>query len=297
MYGQVIDLHLVVQGERVVALAPVVADARHAVDDQRVDPELVEAGGDRQPRLSAADDQHRGITIDVLGGLPAQVEPVGSAEVARIGLAARPVGADMLFMPVQSLERRQQGPCPQTAPGTWREPHHAAAAPVGGLEREDRLDRLDAGADHAAWRRALRIDRETRRLRARHAIAEAFDHGLSATDGFDLPGERKHIAPMAVGVEQGPELHPIGCRERVLELDQPVCCRPLDLLGVIAHRFFHVLEYAAPIDRNRAGVTGETPGAYMDIDAVTGASARLIGRSAPKKGVRRTRLPWYRYNL
>ena len=41
--GQVIDLHLVVQRQRVVALAPVVADALLAVDDQRVDAELRQA--------------------------------------------------------------------------------------------------------------------------------------------------------------------------------------------------------------------------------------------------------------
>ncbi len=35
---QVVDLHLVVQDQRVIALAPVVADARFAVDDQRIEP-------------------------------------------------------------------------------------------------------------------------------------------------------------------------------------------------------------------------------------------------------------------
>ena len=47
---QVIDVHFVVQGERVVAQAPVVADALVAVDDQRVDAESVEPRRDRRAR-------------------------------------------------------------------------------------------------------------------------------------------------------------------------------------------------------------------------------------------------------
>jgi hypothetical protein len=44
-----IDLHLVVQRQRVIALAPVVADARLAIDDQRVDAELVSRAAIERP--------------------------------------------------------------------------------------------------------------------------------------------------------------------------------------------------------------------------------------------------------
>ena len=58
-------MHFVVQGERVVALAPVVADALVAIDDQRVDAERAEPRRDREPRLAAAHHQHGRIVIGV----------------------------------------------------------------------------------------------------------------------------------------------------------------------------------------------------------------------------------------
>ena len=95
-----IDLHLVVQRERVIARAPVVADARVAIDDQRVDAELGEARGDRQAGLAAADHQHRRIAILVGGGLPAQVDSRKFA-VGR-NLATTP-GAVVYRSPVMEL--------------------------------------------------------------------------------------------------------------------------------------------------------------------------------------------------
>ena len=86
--GQVVDVHLVVQGERVIALAPVVADARPTVDDQRIDAQMGEARCDRKPGLSPADDEHGRIPLVIGGGRFPQVEPVGAAKIARIGLAA-----------------------------------------------------------------------------------------------------------------------------------------------------------------------------------------------------------------
>ena len=43
--GKVIDMHLIMQNEGVIALAPVVADPRFAIDDQCVDAQLGEACG------------------------------------------------------------------------------------------------------------------------------------------------------------------------------------------------------------------------------------------------------------
>ena len=60
-------MHLVVQRQRVIALAPVVADARLAVDDQRVDLQLLQARRDRKPGLAAADHQHGRIAVGVVG--------------------------------------------------------------------------------------------------------------------------------------------------------------------------------------------------------------------------------------
>ena len=78
-----IDVDLVVQRQRVIALAPVVADARVAVDDQRIDAELLQPRGDAQPGLPASDDQHGGIAVGISALSRATVGPVLGAEVAR----------------------------------------------------------------------------------------------------------------------------------------------------------------------------------------------------------------------
>jgi hypothetical protein len=105
-----INLHLVVQRQGMVALAPVVADALLAVDDQRIDPQLLQPRRDRQPRMTAADHQHVRIAAGVLRLRLAQIEPVGSAKIPRIGFAARPLGADLLLKPLELAEFGQQRP-------------------------------------------------------------------------------------------------------------------------------------------------------------------------------------------
>ena len=82
-------MHLIVQDQRVIALAPVVADALFAIDDQRIDLQLREARGDRKSGVSAADHEHIRVAIGIFGGGLSDVEPVGTAEIARIGLALR----------------------------------------------------------------------------------------------------------------------------------------------------------------------------------------------------------------
>jgi len=62
----------------------------------------------------AADDQHGGIAIGVVARGVAQVEPVRSTEVARIGLAARPRGAELFLKTFELVERSEQRPRFQT---------------------------------------------------------------------------------------------------------------------------------------------------------------------------------------
>ena len=107
---QVVDVHLVVQRERVVAPAPVVADARPAVDDQRVDLELAEARRRREPALSAADHENRGVAIFIGGALLPEIEPVRTGEIARIRPALRAPAADVLFELLELVERREDRP-------------------------------------------------------------------------------------------------------------------------------------------------------------------------------------------
>ena len=72
--------HDVVQGEGVVAPAPVVADSGHAVDDEAVDAHLGEPTHQCEAHLASADDQHLGVVLLEAPRREAVVEPVLVAE-------------------------------------------------------------------------------------------------------------------------------------------------------------------------------------------------------------------------
>ncbi len=216
-------MHLVVQGQRVVALAPVVTDARLAIHDQRIDLQLGQARSDRKPCLPAAHDQHGGVPVRIFGGGIAQIEPVRPAEVARIGFALRPRPADAFLHAAQFIERSEQ------RPRLWRlsisairsQAQHAAAAADGGFEAEDRFERFRARARHAPRRRSLRVHLKARRLGARGVRLQLACNAIETADGPDLPRQREHIAPMAIGMEQCFEGLLVGARNRLLELREP----------------------------------------------------------------------------
>src|SRR4029434_6106465 len=96
--------------QRVVALAPVVADALFAIDDQRVDIQLLQPRGDREAGLAAADPEHGGSAVGIAGRGLAQIEPVGAAKIARIGVAARPIDAELLLEALEFAKLRQERP-------------------------------------------------------------------------------------------------------------------------------------------------------------------------------------------
>ena len=152
-------MHLVVQDQRVIAVAPVVTDAPFAVDDQRVDLQLREARGDRKPGLSAADNEHGRLAVDIFGGGFPEVEPVGAAKIARIGLALRPRSPDLLLEPFDFVERCEQCPRFQRVAivGIGGEPQNSVAAALGGFKCEDRFDRVGARARHMAGRSPIGI--------------------------------------------------------------------------------------------------------------------------------------------
>jgi hypothetical protein len=60
--------------------------------------------------MSAADHHNRRIMVGIFGRGLAQVEPVRSAKIARIGLAAGPRGSERFLEAFQFFERRQQRP-------------------------------------------------------------------------------------------------------------------------------------------------------------------------------------------
>src|SRR6185436_3989527 len=86
--GQMVDVHLVVQRQRVIALAPVVAGARPAVDDQGVDLALAEARRNRKACLPAAEP-----AVLVVGG-----------GQAGLSIAARLLRRSSQFGPPKSRE-------------------------------------------------------------------------------------------------------------------------------------------------------------------------------------------------
>ena len=98
-----IDMHFVVQGQRMVAFAPIVADPFVPVDDQRV-VELTEPGGDVETGLPGTDDNDLWIAIFICLCGFALIEPIRSPEVSGIGFALWSVPADLFFMAFQFLE-------------------------------------------------------------------------------------------------------------------------------------------------------------------------------------------------
>ena len=129
----------------------------------------------REPGLAAADHEHGRIAVGIAGRRLAQVEPVGAAKIARIGVAARARDAELLLKTLEFAELGQQRPGlqPVAVVRIRDQPDDAAAAPDAGFELEDRLDRVGAGAHHLARRGAVGIDRKAARRGAAGAAASA----------------------------------------------------------------------------------------------------------------------------
>jgi hypothetical protein len=70
---------------------------RLAVDDQRIEVQLLAPRRDRKPGLSAADHQHGRIAVEIFGGGFTQVQPVRPAKIARIGLAPGPRRSELFL--------------------------------------------------------------------------------------------------------------------------------------------------------------------------------------------------------
>ena len=75
-------MKLIMQGQGVIAVTPIIANAAVLIDDQRVDAKLGQAGRNRQPGLPATNDQNRRVAVIILLGHDALVQPVWSAKIA-----------------------------------------------------------------------------------------------------------------------------------------------------------------------------------------------------------------------
>ena len=222
--GQVIDLNLIMQRQRMVALAPIVADTLLAIDDQRIDVQLFQPRGDGKAGLAAADHEDGRVAVGIGGRCVAQVEPVGAAKIARIGVAARAIDAELFLKTLEFAKLGQQ--CPGFQPVAivriGDQADDAAAAPDIGLELEDGLDCVGAGAHHLARRGAVRVDCKAAGHRAAGQRRQRFQDRVGAIERLDVPAQRQHVAPIAVGVEQLIQQGVIGLSERFLELCKPI---------------------------------------------------------------------------
>src|SRR5262249_7477179 len=80
-------------------------------------PRPAEARGDRGAGGPAAANEHGGPRVAIGRRWVALIEPIGPAEVARLGLAMRPPPADLLLLAFELAERRQQRPGARPAVG------------------------------------------------------------------------------------------------------------------------------------------------------------------------------------
>ncbi len=218
-----------------VALAPVVADARPAVDDERIDAALREARTDRKPGLSAADDQHRRLAVGVRSRGLAQVEPVRPAEVAGVRLSRRPEAPGVLLVAFQLVQRGEQRPRPGFVGSTWEKSQHAVALAGRRLEPEQRLDALGSGARNVARRRAVRVDAESAGEGVRGMVEQLLDERFRAAPRPDAPREREDVAPMAVCVEEITQARGIARAEGGFEACEPVVRDSSEGLGAGLH--------------------------------------------------------------
>ena len=167
--GQVIDLHLIVQRQRVIAFAPIVADPRLAIDDQRIDLQLLAAARRSKARPArrrppARRDRGRHRRSRPCADRASWARENRANRIARAAAlmpccSSNPFSSSSAVNSVQAFSL-----LPSSASGISR--RIPLPRPCSGLELEDRLDRVGAGAHHAARRGAIGIDREITGARA-----------------------------------------------------------------------------------------------------------------------------------
>ena len=223
--GQVVVPDRIVQAERLVAVAPRVAGALVALDDDRRHPQLAQPGAERDPALAAADDDDLGLhLVAELARLAlAHLQPRQPVGMRAVDGAGRAVLALGLLVALELGERREQRPRPAVA-----QTQVPGAAPDLRLERDPRLGHAVGGRRRLGGRPAAR--RDVREL--------GLEHGpdlVRALEGLDVPGERDEVAPEAVLAEQGGGGRRIPGGERLLEAPQPLRDRGGGLDCDVAH--------------------------------------------------------------
>ena len=203
----------VVQAQRLVALAPLVAGPLVLVDDDRGHAELPQPRAERDAALAAADDQHvrlRGVAERLSLVLPLlRPRPRCPGRLPCTAPSTRD-GPLRLLVALQFLQRRQQRPrlrrllsrrCPTPRPTAVSNSMNAETTPPSSVG-------VLAGA-------------EARRVGAGEAFAEHVGDLVAALDGLDVPGERDQVAPEAVGGELRDRAIDVAGGQRRLEIGEP----------------------------------------------------------------------------
>ncbi len=210
--GQVVVPDRVVQAERLVALAPGVAGALVALDDDRRDAELAQPRAEPDPALAAADDHDVGLARvpELLGLAAAGLQPGLAVAVGAVLDAVRARGAARLLEALELAQRGQHGPRLAVL-----EPQQAVAA--AGLRLE-----LEPGVGDAVGLGRRLGGGEAARLGARERRLEHVLDALRPLDGLEVPREGDEVAPVAVVEEQLGRRRGVTARERVLEAREPL---------------------------------------------------------------------------
>jgi hypothetical protein len=180
------------------------------IDDDVRDVELSQPGAQRDPALSAADDDHVGLgrPAQLLGlGLPA-LEPGPSAGEHPVLGAHRPPIARRFLGAGELVEGGEQGERPALP-----QPEHAAAATDGGLE-------LDQGGRGPAGLGGHLGGGEAARGRHVQGRAQQLPDAGGPLDRGDVPGEGDQVAPEADGAERRSRPVDVPGGQGVLELRQ-----------------------------------------------------------------------------
>ena len=211
--GQVVVPDGVVQAQRLVAAAPLVAGAGVPVDDDVVDAELAQPRAQRDAALAAADHHDVGLavlaeTLD-LGGAP--LLPGDAVLAGAVLDALGTAGALVLLVALELVERGQEGPGALVV-----EPQQARAAPDRGLEGEP------GRGDAVGLLGLLAVgDPEVRGVGRLHGVAQQVVDPVAVLDGREVPGERDQVAPEGGGGEQAGGALGVAGGQCRLEVGQP----------------------------------------------------------------------------
>ena len=127
-----------------------------------------------------------------------------------------------------------------------------------------------------ARRGAVRVDRKAGGRQTAGQRRQFSQDGIGAVEGLDIPAQRQHVAPVAVGMEQGFQRAVVRLRQRLLELAKPIVGGYRTIVRPVEHaRFLSAAVYAAfpcsakPIPIRDGAERAGGDAAYPDKDRIS----------------------------